>query len=823
MRLKKLLIYLCLIISSMCINNKVFAGSDDSMVLVNYIPNVYYSQNGPNGYHSNKQGIIYAGGRLAYCLEPEVLVKETLYDSYNGINALSLSNEQKNHIQLLGHYGYEYPGHQTNNYYLATQELIWEYLTNISVDFYTGKNATGTKINIENEKQAILTLVNRHYLKPSFNLNTVTGYVGETITLNDTNNALSKFNINYNGSHSITKNGNSLNIKLSDTKVGTETLTLSQGGYDNLTTIVYKNPGTQTLASLRISDPALASLRIVSLSGKVTIEKQDNDTKTNVPQGVEATLKGATYGIYDESNKRVGTLITDENGRATSSNLPSVGNFYILEEANSLGYQLDPTKYWFKVDKNNLFPEIKVYEKIINRDIEITKVYADDKTSIMTPESNAEFGFYNSKGELVKTATTDQNGRIKVNLVYGKYTVKQLTTTLNYEKVDDFELQVYEMGDTIYKVISNAEITAKLKIIKIDKDTKEIITMAGIRFKIFDINKNEYVCQTITYPHAQTLCEFETDENGVLITPYELSNGKYRLEELDQNLNGYLWNKEPLEFEIGENSNIIHDDNYGFILETKFENKEVKGQVNIIKYGEKLVFENNSYYYKEVLLPNVVYELYANKDIYSANHVLKYKKGALIKTIVTDENGMAKIEDLYLGSYFFREKSSSNNNMIDQNKYYFELKYKDQYTEIITCSFSFKNYLPKGTLEFTKTDLVTGKTISNTKIQIFTENDKLIYTGITDENGKIVITDLPTNLKMYIKELEPATDYIISDEKIYFEINDNNQVVKVNMKNEKIEVPDTKMSDINWLFVSLSTIVLVGLGLVSYGLIKNKE
>ena len=63
--------------------------------------------------------------------------------------------------------------------------------------------------------------------------------------------------------------------------------------------------------------------------------------------------------------------------------------------------------------------------------------------------------------------------------------------------------------------------------------------------------------------------------------------------------------------------------------------------------------------------------------------------------------------------------------------------------------------MKKGELEFTKTDLVNGEPIPNTIIQIYVEDtNELIFTGETDENGKIIITDLVAGKKYYILEKE---------------------------------------------------------------------
>ena len=176
--------------------------------------------------------------------------------------------------------------------------------------------------------------------------------------------------------------------------------------------------------------------------------------------------------------------------------------------------------------------------------MEITKVYASAETQILLPEVGIKFGIYDNSDKLIKEVITDNNGKIKVTLPFGEYTLKQLTTTSGYEYANDYKFNIDTDGEEIKEIISNAEITAKLKVIKIDADTKEVIKRANIKFKIFNVEKNEYVCQKITYPTAKTLCEFETDENGILITPYSLFSGTYKLEEVDQVIDGHLSSQE---------------------------------------------------------------------------------------------------------------------------------------------------------------------------------------------------------------------------------------------------------------------------------------
>ena len=456
-----------------------------------------------------------------------------------------------------------------------------------------------------------------------------------------------------------------------------------------------------------------------------------------------------------------------------------------------------------------MLASVNVLEKVISGELEITKVYASAETQILLPEVGIKFGIYDNNDKLIKEVTTDNNGKIKVTLPFGEYTLKQLTTTPGYEYAEDYKFNIDTDGEEIKEVISNAEITAKLKVIKIDADTKEVIKRANIKFKIFDVDKNEYVCQTITYPTAKTLCEFETDENGILITPYPLFSGTYKLEEVDQVIDGYLWNKESVEFRIDENSNLITDNEYGILFETKFENKKVTGSIEIQKYGEEINKTDELYEYNKIPLEGVVIGL--------------YKDDKLIKEYITDSNGYIKIDNLELGEYIIKEIYTVGDHILDTTSYEVILKYKDQYTPVIEYKLELNNYLPKGKLEFEKTNQFNEK-VSNALIEVYNENDELLFSKRTNDNGLIVIEGLPIG-KYYILERETANpDYILNTEKIFFEIKENNEVVKCNMVNELIiEVPNTEKNELPLYELGAITLCLAGIGVICYASKKKKK
>lgn len=80
------------------------------------------------------------------------------------------------------------------------------------------------------------------------------------------------------------------------------------------------------------------------IKGHVEITKVDSKTKE--------TLEGATFGIYNENDVQVGTLKTDETGKATSELLP-YGKYYLKElDTGSVYYLLNEKTFEFEIVKD---------------------------------------------------------------------------------------------------------------------------------------------------------------------------------------------------------------------------------------------------------------------------------------------------------------------------------------------------------------------------------------------------------------------------------------------------------------------------------------
>lgn len=787
------------------------------------VDNWYYTRRGGGKPYMSAQWNLYdLDGKTAYCIEPGVNITTSDYEGAIGWINSPYSDEVNRKIQLYGYYGYNYPGHENLRYRAAAQSLIWEATGGQIIEFWTEKYGNGNFINLNAERNEILRLASTHYEVPTFDSDTKDAVIGETTTFTDTKGILSNFDVVKSSDASVSINGNTLSV--TPNVVGNITVVLKKKTYTQDPTIIFvgKDATSQKMGMFGVDDPVLVRVKLNVVGGSLKINKKDLDTKLSKPQG-DATFKNAVYELLDENYNFITDLIIDDSFSAKTDKILSPNKIYILREKTaSEGYLLDKTEYRFKIDRDNLDIEMDVYEDVIEKTVNIYKVFADGSTTILKGEPNVSFEIYlKSTGEYYKTIKTDEKGFVSVKLPYGKWIFKQVSSTSGFEKVKDFEIVINNDSDEdITKIISNAEIRAKLKLIKVDSESRKILVRDGIKFRIKNRDTGEYVCQNVTYPGQEKICVFET-KDGMFITPYVLGHGNYQIEELEeQSITGYIWNSVPLKFSIDENSKFIQDDEFGLMLEVQFENKEVKGEVEIKKVGEKLVIEKGTFRYEEIELDGVHYDLIADGDIYAGDGTLIYKDKQLIKSFVT-KDGYFKLTNLYLGKYCLIETKTVGNHVLNSKPYCFEIKYKDQYTDTIKLIINQKNYLAKGDFELSKVDLSTGEPVEGALIEIYTEDDILIYSGRTDKLGKLYVKGLESGKKYKFVEKEAPEGYILNDEIHEFEILNNGDIVKDTLSNEKIviDVPNTFAND----YKILIPVSLCGLGIVLVLLSRDKR
>lgn len=791
MKKKKIIMYLIMfLLGIFFLNNEVKA---EKIYVGDYIKPTYYYKHKKGSYisYQTAQYIIRnSDGAFVYCVQPLLKVDENgnYQATENDIETLlNITSETWDTLMGIAYYGYGYNengyNHTSSKWYVATQMLIWQKV-DTSVESYFTSTLNGTKNDsiLKSEMEEIMDLVNKHYVTPKFNNIPQKMNIGDSITLSDYESVLDKYNLtNINGG-TVTKNGNEITITAN--KVGNISFSLQKllNTYGERTKLYYVDGG-QAVVNKGDLDPINVFFNISVTGGKVGITKVDRETLKTTPQG-QASLKGAIYGIYQQDGTKVGELITDENGLANSDYLPEEGIYYLQEITPSKGYKLDSTRYSFTISENSLNPNVTVKEQVIKNRIKILKQYdfVDGDTKFLNAESGVTFEIYYPDGRKFSEITTDKNGYAEIVIPYGIWKFHQKNTHTGFEKIYDFYVTVDENSQEMqYYNILNNKISAYLQVLKVDSETGKNIAIKDTTFKIFNVDTNQYVSQ---YVGGKVYDEFTTDENGIMTTYLKLEAGNYKLIEVSSPL-GYLLNLDDMSFTIGSDTHYATT-TYGPIVTIRFANKPIKGQIEIHKKGESFIIDDGKYSYEEKPLKNVVYEIYAKEDILSSDkNTIYYKKDELVDRITTDNKGYAISKKLYLGTYYIVEVATDDEHILDSKEYVFTLKEENNTTPIVYVSYSAFNYLKKGTLEFTKTDLINGETISDTIIEIYTEDGNLIFTGKTDKEGKIVITDLKVG-RYYILEKEPSTGYVITDEKVYFELKENGEIVKAEMKNKPI-------------------------------------
>ena len=147
----------------------------------------------------------------------------------------------------------------------------------------------------------------------------------------------------------------------------------------------------------------------------------------------------------------------------------------------------------------------------------------------------------------------------------------------------------------------------------------------------------------------------------------------------------------------------------------------------------------------------------------------------------------------------------------------FEIK---ENNEVIKSSI--KDEIIKGTLEFSKIDFSSEEPLPNTLIEIYKENDELVFSGRTNEEGKIVIEELEYG-KYYILEKEAPAGYLLNEEKMEFEITDDGEIVKAVMMDEIIKVPDTLKNESYGIVYCGLVLIIIGIGVIIYEKRRKKK
>lgn len=276
---------------------------------------------------------------------------------------------------------------------------------------------------------------------------------------------------------------------------------------------------------------------------KFTNKKAKGEIRVlKVDKGTGKNLAGAEFELYKNSidnNNLIGKYSTNNEGKLIIDSLP-LGKYILREIKAPEGYFInESTKDTeFNLIYKNQTVEKVVEERKINNDKITTEVELTKKDTMnMENVPGATVEFENTKTKEKKTATTDENGKIKIKLTYGEWIYKETIAPVGYVKAEKFgKINVTENGAEIKEILWNQPIISNYELTKQDTITKQ--ALPGCEVEIKNAETGEVVFKG------------KTDENGKIKT--KLRYGKYILEETIAP-KGYVKATKTLEINVTEN------------------------------------------------------------------------------------------------------------------------------------------------------------------------------------------------------------------------------------------------------------------------------
>ena len=501
----------------------------------------------------------------------------------------------------------------------------------------------------------------------------------------------------------------------------------------------YVVPADQTAT---LTADATVDVKFENKLKKFTAEITKKDSENITAQG-DATLAGATYGLYHDG-ERVATYTTDENGHFVTDEFVC-GNYTLQELTPSQGYQLNDKIYKVGAEPQNYKVEVnpialEVTEDVVKGNISIIKHSDDEDDKVENLETGAEFEVYlKSAGNYDKAKeterdylTTDENGFAQTkDMPYGIYTVHQTKTINDAAFVADFDVTIAKEGQTYEYILNNKPFRSYIHVTKVDAETGKVIPYEGAGFQIYDSNGNLINLGTDT---------FYTNSEGYLITPDSLKYGDYSLVEVQAPV-GYVLDSTPVSFTV--NAENADEENAVNIIKVTKADTAQKGRISVSKRGE--IFKTvqaigpaiwtdengetqtagfTTYYpiFEEGELCGAEFEVIAAEDIYTADGTLRASIGEVVADIITDANGNAATEPLYLGKYIVREKTAPYGYVLNSEEKRVELTYAGQEVSITDAvNNTFNNDYQRVKISLAK----------------FMEHDELFDIGENDEYKKV--------------------------------------------------------------------------------------
>jgi len=486
-----------------------------------------------------------------------------------------------------------------------------------------------------------------------------------------------------------------------------------------------------------------------------------------------------------------------------------IGSFTVQETKAPTGYLLiapglPNTTYLFHITDNGTDGEFlyvynapTVREQIVRGDVILVKYQEDEVTTpdlpseLKTPEAGITFDLYASRDYVgtmpnvgavpALSLVTDADGvastiaagvvvtqwldgtyttrpRIAEDagaLPYDSYLVVQRDAPDGYSLAWPFIATVKQNTERHTYIVGNTLIPAAIRIEKRDAETGEAVPFPS-KWQVINAQTGEAITMTIHYPKTQVLDVFTSDEDGWLLLPEMLPVGDYLLREIEAPAHsgiGYLLNPVDIPFSVTERYE--WDDPLVIVCY----DAPAKAQILIQKTDEET----------GEAVAGATYAVFAAADIYTLDDTLRAAKDDVVAILVTDADGMALSDELYLGTYRVKEIATPDGYAINLTSYLVELSYIDQLATINIVGVDAED--TPTTVRILKLDEMTREPLCGVTFAIEDAEGYTAYVT-TGADGYATYPYLPQG-DYLIYEVVTLPGYLMSDEVIEVSVDEN--------------------------------------------------